>query len=154
MITTIANRAEAFNIPFQIKNDSGGVIDITSLTVTFYLKESPTSVSVLLTKVSTDTAQIEKLNSSSGIGLVKILAVNTATYGNRNYFYEITCTGGRDQGFIKFRNNFDVTLTNIPVHGDDDDMAALALVLTINDRIHFFNDEQNTPYFWNGTEFV
>ena len=151
MITITANRAEAFNLPFQIKNEFGGVIDITSLDVTFNLKESSASISVLLTKVSTDPDQIGKLLPTAGIGIVKILAINTATYGNRNYFYEITCTGGTQQGFIKFKNNFDVTLTNIPIHGTTAEMNALALVLTSSDRVYFYNDEDLSAYFWSGS---
>lgn len=146
----IVNKNENFQIPFQLKTSSGGLVDITSSTITCYIKESPEAASIVITKVSTDTAQIQKLIAASGIGVVKILAANTASLDNRTYYYEIFTTDHKVTGFIKFRQNTGIVTNDIPLHGTTAERTALGLLLTTNDRIWFYDDDDQTPYFWSG----
>lgn len=150
----IVDKAEDFVIPFQLKTNEGGLVDITSSTVTCYIKETSTSSVVAIQKVSTDTAQIEKTLAKSGMGIVKILAANTASLTKRNYYYEITDGTNKVTGFIKFKQNTGVNSTAIALHGTTDERTALGLTLTSSDRVWFYDDDDDSPYFWSGTEWT
>jgi len=150
----IVNKAENFQISFQLKTLNGGLVDITSETVTFYLKESASAATILLTKVSTDPEQIQKLVAASGIGVVKILAANTTALSKRSYYYEIFTTAHKITGAIIIRQNTGTLSRDIPLHGTTDERTALGLLLTTSDRVWFYDDDDQTAYFWSGTEWT
>lgn len=101
----IIDRGENFIIPFQLKTNEGGLVDITSSTVTCNVKETPISSSTVFTKVSTDTAQLEKTLATSGMGIVKVLAANTSGLSLRHYYYEITDATNKIAGFFRIKQN-------------------------------------------------
>lgn len=145
------DKSTNFNIPFQMKNKDGGIVDITSATVTCYVKESPTAVSNVFTKVSTDSAQLEKTSATSGLGIVKVLAANTSSLTKRVYYYEITDTTNKVSGFFTIKQNYDTVSSSIAIHGTTAERTALGLTLTSNDRIWFYDDTTQSPWFWSGT---
>lgn len=147
----IIDKSENFVIPFHLCTYAKGDVDITSATINCYIKETPQSSVITITKVSTDTAQIAKTYPAKGMGLVKILAANTSALTKRDYYYEITDGTHKVAGFLRFNQNNGTTSTQIASHGTTAERTALGLTLTSSDRVWFYDDDDDSPYFWSGT---
>jgi hypothetical protein len=60
-------------------NSGGGVLDLTSATITITGRQFGNSSVTLFSKVSTDIDEIEKVNSTRGNFIVKLTASDTAS---------------------------------------------------------------------------
>lgn len=93
-------RGSDFIIPFEARNEYGGVIDLTGASIYFTLKADPDSSSILITKANTagggSDSEIEVISAANGLGIVKILRANTLSLANRNYYYDIYVDGTDD----------------------------------------------------------
>ena len=75
-------KGEAKAIPIQIKNDSGGVVDLTGLSIEFIAKEDASSSTAQIQRLNTaagggDT-QIKVMSASLGLCVVYLTSANTA----------------------------------------------------------------------------
>lgn len=97
-------RGSDFIIPFEARNEYGGVIDLTGASIYFTLKDDPDSTSILITKENTagggSDSEIEVINATNGLGVVKILRTDTLALTNRNYYYDIFVDNAEDSVVI------------------------------------------------------
>ena len=97
-------RGSDFIIPFEAKNEYGGAIDLTGASIYFTLKDDPDSTSILITKENTagggSDSEIEVINATNGLGVVKILRTDTLALTNRNYYYDIFVDNAEDSVVI------------------------------------------------------
>lgn len=147
----LINKAENFAIDFKLSTYAHGDVDITSSTVTCNIKETPQSSVIAIQKVSTDTAQIAKTYPTKGMGLVKILAANTSALTKRDYYYEVTDGTHKVAGFLRFVQNNGTASSQIALHGTTAERTALGLILNSSDRVWYYDDDDQSPYFWSGT---
>jgi hypothetical protein len=79
------------NIHVQAPDISGVLqsVDLTGSTITWVLKESENSSTALVTKVSTDALQVEKLNQTTHTGefVVYLQPADTASLTAGHYFH-------------------------------------------------------------------
>jgi len=101
----IVDRNSDFLIPFQLLNKEGGIINITSSTITCNIKSSSNSTENVLQKTSASSSEIEKTSATNGMGIVKVTAANTASLTGRDYYYEITDNTDKITGYIRLKQN-------------------------------------------------
>lgn len=97
-------RGSDFIIPFEARNEYGGLIDLTGASIYFTLKADPDSTSILITKENTagggSDSEIEVISAANGLGIVKILRTDTLSLTNRNYYYDIFVDNAEDSVVI------------------------------------------------------
>lgn len=98
-------KGESDKLEFQVKNNSGGVVDLTSAEITFTLKSDPTSSTAQVQRFNTaagggDT-QIKTISASLGLVVVYLSRANTlALTGDTLYYGELQVTDSNSDSHI------------------------------------------------------
>lgn len=98
-------KGESAKLEYQVKNNSGGVVDLTSAEITFTLKENATSDTAQVQRFNTaagggDT-QIKTISASLGLVVVYLSRANTlALAGDKMYYGELQITDSTDNSHI------------------------------------------------------
>lgn len=98
-------KGESAILEYQVKNNSGGVVDLTSAEITFTLKEDATSDTAQVQRFNTaagggDT-QVKVVSASLGLVVVYLSRANTlALTGDTMYYGELQVTDSSDNSHI------------------------------------------------------
>lgn len=96
----ILKRGEDKSIPFTARNDNGGIIDITSASIYATVKENKDSTNVLVDKANTagggSDSEIEVVNATLGIFLLKFDRTDFLTLTKRDYFLDVNVSNGTE----------------------------------------------------------
>lgn len=108
-ITIAKTENKTFQLTVQDENDAA--VNITGGTLTFTVKRTAGDTLAKITKVSTDTAQIEIVDAPAGRADIKLVPTDTSTLEIGKYTYDIWLTqSGGDKNQI-LHGTFDLTET-------------------------------------------
>lgn len=140
------------SLPFQVKNQSGGIVDLTSSTVVFNLKVSALATSNIFQKTSDDSDEIEVLDAENGLITVKILSTDTSVLTDRDFFSElITDSVSVINNIIRFSPFEGASSTYHRTSGT----TAQRPTLGANDvGFEYYDSDLGYPIWWNGAEWI
>ena len=91
-------RGESKNFPLQAFNSAGGIIDLTSATIIFTVKESTNDVSPEFTRSNTAAGgndnEVEVTSATDGLFLVKVSQANSLSLNVDSYYYDVQVNDG------------------------------------------------------------
>lgn len=145
-------------------NSKGGVLDLTGATISVTVKQFGNSSTTLFTKTNASSSEIEVLDVSRGIFLLKLVPSNTSGLSDRTLYCSQSIVKGSttytDIFYIKIKgNNVNINGGDAAViteirHGTTAERTAYGLTLTSTDRVSYFDDDDNAPYWWDGSAWV
>lgn len=152
-------KGEAKNFPFQAFNNAGGVIDLTSATVTFSVKESVSDTSSVFQRKNTaaggSDTEVEVTSATDGLFLVKLSQTNTLTLSVRSYYFDCQVNDGTNyvthSGALIVQQSVNDGATVARTYGT----TAQRPTLTTSDVGYmYFDTTINTPIWWDGSAWV
>ena len=152
-------RGEDKNFPLQAFNSSGAVIDLTSATVTFTVKESSASVTPEFTRKNTAAGgndnEVEVTSATDGLFVVKVSATNTADLNIDTYYYDVQVNDGTNyvthSGAFIIQQSVSDGSSTTRTYGT----TAQRPTLTTNDvGFMYFDTTIGSPIWWDGSAWV
>jgi hypothetical protein len=138
-------------------NSGGGVVDLAGATIVVTAKQFGNSAVTLFTKSSEDSSEIEIVNNSLGLFLVKLLAADTTSLNFKSIYCNqvivIGSTTYSDTFFIHLKGVTNgIAISIYPEKGT----TAERPVFTIGTHIgyQYYDTDMESPIFWSGTEWT
>ena len=140
-------------IPMQAKNSNGGIIDITSATITASFKETPNATSNTFQK--TTSSGITHVSPTNGVYLIAVDQANVTSLTSKTYYMESVIDNGSEEyiqtDFCKILGNTGASVTVNRSYGT----TAQRPTLTSTDIGYMYYDtDLATVIWWDGTNWI
>lgn len=155
----LINKSSNVSLILQAKNSTGGILDLTSASITVTFKLYETDATSLFVKQNTaaggSDAEVEVLSASLGYYAVKILVANTSSLTARTIYAGISIVIGSatytDALYFKIIENKGTSTASYRTKGTTAQRPTLNLY---DDGFQYFDTDLESPFWWNGTEWV
>lgn len=140
-------------------NNRGYPLNLTGATISITAKQFGDASTTLFTKTSEDSSEIEVIDASRGIFLLKILAADTSSIDFRNLYclqtIVISGTTYIDVFYLRLKGNR-VAILPVTTPPRLRGTTAQRPTLTADEYIGFeyFDTDISSPVWWNGSEWV
>lgn len=137
-------------------NSNGGVLDLTSATISVIAKQFGNSSLTLFTKTNAEPLEIEVIDETRGLFSVKLVPADTSSLGYKSIY----CLQTIIIGLTTFTDTFYIRLKGItsglPIVAASNKGTTLERpILTVADvGFRYFDTDMSSPIWWNGTEWV
>jgi hypothetical protein len=156
----IINKSSNVGIIKNAKNSNGGVLDLTTCSITATFKQFPTASTALFIRRDTTAGggdtEIEVLADTSGIYEIKLVSANTSALTIRSLCCIVVITIDEivytETFYLKIKDNKDYgDIYSYPERGT----TLQRPTLTTGDvGFQYFDTDLSSPIWWNGTEWV
>jgi len=89
-MTMIITRGDKKTLYYRALNNNKGVIDLTSIDVTYKLLDDPSDTTPIVEKVSTESTELKVVNATKGLFNVYLSSDDTALLDNSLYHVHIS----------------------------------------------------------------